>query len=562
MMRKVLILVLLSLVFCAWLIADDYVLGNGTQSQNYVPIAGASNYNWSKFFFTASELQAAGMTGTVQITKIGFQLIAGTWNNYITENQVVYLRESYDTAYPSSPSYANPSGYTPVFSGTISWSGPGWVMITLTNPYSYTYNNNPNYPNGIEILWENRDGSASTPAPKFAYTATSNYSAAYKTNTSSFPTSSGTRNKNRPNIWFMSPATDVPNPAVIVSPTDGASDVAIDANLIWSSGGGDPSDYLFSLWKTDPLVTLENNLVTTSNSYNPAFYFDYSTTYYWRVVPRNSFGPALACPTWSFTTVADPSITTFPWTENFDGANFPPNSEWQIRQGVLTDPVNLTPSSIWDQDDWLNIAGTDQAAAVNIWGTITNWLITPLLNITDDSQSLIFDLAFLKYNQPPTGIPPALTGVDDRFAVLIGDGFTWSTANIVREWNNSGSEYVLNELSPWGQRITIPLTGHTGHIRIAFYAGSTLSNADNDFMINNLFVGSFLAEPEVSVAYNHDLNSCILSWNAVSDATGYDVYCADSPNGTWDLLGSTADPGYTAPILSDKRFYRVVATKP
>ncbi len=557
-MHKYLILVLFSLVFCAWLIADDYVIGNGTQSQNYVPIAGASNYNWSKFFFTASELQAAGMTGTVQITKIAFKLVGGTWSNYITDNQKIYLGYFYDSNYASNTSYPGTANHTQVFNGSISWSGPGWLTITLDTPY----NHNSAY--GMQILWENRDGSKTAGPPKFEYTSTSsNYRAVYKNSDTSYPTStSGTKTYNRPNICFISPATDVPNPAVAVAPPNGETGVGIDANLSWSSGGGQPDDYLFSLWKADPLETYENNLVTTSTSYNPAFYFDYNTTYYWRVIPRNSFGPALGCPTWSFTTMADPSIATFPWTENFDGTSFPPNSDWLIKQGVLTDPINLTPSTVWDQDDWLNIAGTDKAAAVNIWDTITNWLITPLFNITDDSQSLVFDLAFLKYNQPPTGIPPALTGVDDRFAVLIGDGFTWSTANIVREWNNSGSEYVLNELSPWGQKVIIPLTGHAGHVRIAFYAGSTLNNADNDFMINNLFVGQYLSEPAVSAEYSYDLDACVLSWSAVSGATGYDVYYADTPNGTWNLLGSTASPGYTAPCLTDKRFYRVVATKP
>lgn len=557
-MRKALILVILSLIFCTWLKADDYYIGTGTGTQNYVPLYGYNNYGWSKFFFTADELQSAGMSGTVQITRIAFSLSGGTWNNYVTDNQQVYFRYFYDSSYASTAAnYPGTSGFTQVYNGSISWNGPGWVVINLDTPY----NHNSQW--GIEILWENRDGSKTAGPPKFNYTSTSsNYRAVYKYSDSSFPTSSGSRTYNRPNICFMSPATDVPNPAVVVSPLNGATDVAIDANLSWTSGGGQPDDYLFSLWKADPLVTYENNLVTTSTSYNPNFYFEYGTTYYWRVIPRNSFGPALGCPTWSFTTLADPSITAFPWTENFDGTGFPPSSDWQIKAGVLTDPVNLTPSSIWDQDDWLNIAGTDQAAAVNIWGTVTNWLITPLFNITDDSQVLMFDLAFLKYNQPPTGIPPALTGVDDRFAVLIGDGFTWSTANIVREWNNSGSEYVLNDISPWGQRIIIPLTGHTGHLRIAFYAGSTLSNADNDFMINNLFIGSYLAEPQVSAVYNYDLDACILSWNEVSGATSYDVYDAGTPTGTWNFLGNTLTPGFEAGCFNAKRFYRVVAKRP
>lgn len=558
MMRKILVLIFITLALSTWLCADDFTIGTGTNNQNFVPLCGYSNYGWSKFFFTADELQAAGMSGTVQITKIAFYLISGTWENYVTDNQLVYFRYFYDSTYGSTAAnYPGTSGFTQIYSGSVSWNGPGWTTITLSTPINFDSSW------GMEILWENRDGSKTAGPPKFAYTSTSsNYRAVYKYSDTSFPTTSGTRVYTRPNIRFSSPVTDVPNPAVAMSPTNGATGVAIDSNIGWTSGGGDPTDYLFSLWKADPLVSYETNLVTTSTTYDPAFYFDYSTTYYWRVIPRNSFGPATDCPTWSFTTVADPAITTFPWTENFDGTSFPPNSNWQRKGGLLQDPVVLAGSGIWDQRNWLNISGTDKAAWIDIWGTVVHeWLITPLLNITDDSQSLVFDLAFLKYSQPPTGIPPALTGVDDRFAVLIGDGFTWSTANIVREWNNSGSQYVLNDLSPWGQKVVIPLTGHTGHLRIAFYGESSVTNADNDIMVNNLFVGQFVAQPVVSASYNYDLDACILSWEPVSSATSYDVYYADTPNGTWNLLDNTVTAGYVAGCFTDKRFYKVIAKK-
>ncbi len=557
-MQKVLILVLLSLVFGLGLYADDYYVGDGTGNQNYVPLYGYSNYSWSKFFYTADELQAAGMTGTVQITKIAFNLVNTNWTTYVTDNQKIFIGYFYDSNYASNTSYPGTANHTQVYNGTITWTSPGWMVITLDAPYSH------NSAFGMQILWENRDGSKLSGPPKFTYTNTSsNYRAVYKTSDSGFPTStSGSRTYNRPNICFITPATDVPNPAILPNPADATTGVAITTGMSWSSGGGEPVDYLFSLWKTDPLVTIENNLVLTTTSYSPAAYLDYGTTYYWRVIPRNGFGPALDCPTWSFSTMADPSITAFPWTENFDGTEFPPTDDWQRKGGVLADPVVLTGSSVWDQDDWLNISGADQAAWINIWGNLNGWLITPLLNISDDSQALVFDLAFLKYNQPPTGTPPALTGVDDRFAVLIGDGYTWSTANIVREWNNSGSEYVLNELNPWGQKVVIPLTGHSGRIRIAFYAGSTLTNADNDFMINNLYVGPYLSEPLVSVAFNPDLEACELSWPAISGAVSYDVFYADAPNATWSFLVNTITPGYVDTGVANKRFYKVVAKNP
>ena len=557
-MRKYVIIILL-LFSLSILAAEDYIIGTGTGNQNYIPFYGGNNYSWSRFFFTADELLAAGMTGTVEISKIGFQLAVNTFENYVTNDQRIYIREFYDETYPSSPQYVNPSGYPIAYQGTISWTSPGWVFIQLTNPYTYTYNGGSPVPYGIEILWENRDGSAQSPYPRFTYTQASENRAAYKYNNDYFPTGSGTKTKSRPNVWFISPATTVPNPAVNPVPANEATGVEITTNLKWTSGGGDPVDYLVSLYRTDPLTFIVNNQVTTSTTYILPTLLDYSTTYYWRVIPRNSFGNAVACPAWSFTTMADPSIMNYPWTENFDGSSFPPNSDWLRRGGDLVDPIQLGGNSLWEQDDWLNIAGTDKAARINIWGNLNGWLITPQFLFTEDSDYLYFDLALLKYNQNPNGTPPDTTGLDDRFAVLISDGYTWSTSNIVREWNNTGSPYVLNDINPWGERICIPLNGLTGHKRIAFFAGSTTSNADNDFMINNLYVGPLvLSKPEVQLSQTGD-NNCVLSWNVVYGASGYDIYSSDLPTGPWNFVISTTANQYRFIAGTSKQFFQVKA---
>ena len=250
-MRKLFIIISISMMFTCFLNADDFLIGNGNANQNYVPFYGYNKYGWSKFFYTAAEMQAAGMSGTVQINKIAFNLIGGSWDAYVMGNQQIYFRYSYDESYASSAtSYPGTASFTQVFNGTTTWSGPGWVFITLDTPYNHNTNWN------LEILWENRYGNKTAGPPKFQSTDLDNsiYRAVYKYNDSSFPTTSGTRLSKRPNITFITPATDVPNPAVISSPLDGAINVDVDASLKWSTGGGDPADYLFSLWKLDPLV--------------------------------------------------------------------------------------------------------------------------------------------------------------------------------------------------------------------------------------------------------------------------------------------------------------------
>lgn len=51
---------------------------------------------------------------------------------------------------------------------------------------------------------------------------------------------------------------------------------------------------------------------------------DYATKYNWKVVPYNDNGEAQNVEMWSFTTMADQTVSTFPYQESFEGEKFPP----------------------------------------------------------------------------------------------------------------------------------------------------------------------------------------------------------------------------------------------
>ncbi len=537
------------------LFAGDFRVGTGSSSEYYVPLYGNANYSWTKNMYLNSELVTAGMTTATTIKKIAFYV--SNVSSYTTLNQTIYMGYNYNTSYSGFTSYPTSyTGYTQVYNGSITWTA-GWCEITLTTPYTYdpTLYMSPS----LEILWENRDGTAQTPYPKFNYTSSSN-KCVYKTG-STYPTGSGTLYSNRPNIWLMSDPTDVPPPASAVLPTNGATGVEINTNLSWSSNGGQPDSYKVFIGSDNPPYNIVSGEDVYTNTFDIAGYLDYATTYYWRIVPHNSFGYAMDCPVWSFTTRADPTIYTFPWTENFDGAF--PATNWEKHAGILTDPMVWGVDNLckWEQDDWLNITGTDKAAKLELqMSDYTGWLVTPPLNITSDLFQLQFDLALLKWNQTPTGTPPTTTGTDDRFVVLIGDGFSWSTANIVREWNNTGSPYVLNNIPMAGQTITIPINVPSGHYRIAFYAGSTVMNADNDLMVNNVVVKEVLNTPVVSIAVDTDAGEVKLTWDSVPEAVNYLIYAASSPNGTYTQIGTTNDTQYVITNPDPKQFYKILAT--
>jgi hypothetical protein len=172
--------------------------------------------------------------------------------------------------------------------------------------------------------------------------------------------------------------------------------------------------------------------------------------------------------------------------EEFNNSGVP--SGWTGYSGLVDDVLNgtatLSPYSSWSTNDKalgqynmkLNIYGTDRKY----------WLVTPEFNLS--REDLSFDLALTDYgNADP--IEDATQQADDRFVVLIYANEAW---HILREWNNSGSEYVYNNISTTGENVTIDLSAYNGKsVKIAFYGESTVgNNGDNDLHIDNVFCGT------------------------------------------------------------------------
>ena len=110
--------------------------------------------------------------------------------------------------------------------------------------------------------------------------------------------------------------------------------------------------------------------------------------------------------------------------------------------------------------------------------------MTPEFNL---NQDLSFDLALTAYNSE-NPIANDTLQADDRFVVLSYANDAWT---LLREWNNSGSEYVYNAISATGENVTIDLSSYYGEdVKIAFYGESTASGGDNDLHIDNVICGT------------------------------------------------------------------------
>ncbi len=115
------------------------------------------------------------------------------------------------------------------------------------------------------------------------------------------------------------------------TPADAAVDVPVgDVPFSWTAPatGGTPDSYDMYYGTTASDVTnFVGNFPTTSADITLT---GYSTTFYWKIVPKNAGGVATGCSVWSFTTIAPPpvpandacstaiAVTTFPYDNSQD----------------------------------------------------------------------------------------------------------------------------------------------------------------------------------------------------------------------------------------------------
>ena len=110
-------------------------------------------------------------------------------------------------------------------------------------------------------------------------------------------------------VWSFTTQGSVVNPpsqATSPSPSNGASNVLVNAASSWSNGGGATSyDLYFGTDATPDSGEFIGN--QSSTSWDPPGNLAYSTVYYWRVDAKNSGGTTTGA-VWSFTTQSAPAL--------------------------------------------------------------------------------------------------------------------------------------------------------------------------------------------------------------------------------------------------------------
>ena len=286
---------------------QDVSIGTGTGT-NRSPFGTAYGYERDATLYTAAEIGNLPQP----IRSLAWYATA----NVSTVTPVkIYLKATTSSILPNVNWAGTISGATLVYNGSISSiSANAWMNIVLTSAFSLPSGNN------LMVMIETNWGGSGNGGSGGAFRNT-NYSPVntlhkYWFSNTAPPTSVGNYDILRANIRLSSSnsVTALPNPAVCTAPLSGANAVPLNSTLSWTSGGGTVTGYKLYLGTDGSGLTTPSNLVYgldlgTITSYTLPVSFDYSTTYYWRVIPYNNAGAALGGNIWIFTTVSEPILS-------------------------------------------------------------------------------------------------------------------------------------------------------------------------------------------------------------------------------------------------------------
>ena len=244
----------------------------------------------------------------------------------------------------------------------------------------------------------------------------------------------------------------------------------------------------------------------------------------------------------NFTTAA-----SFPYAQDFSGGTSLPTG-WKLYTGAFNDETGtatLSSASYGWSVGTSNAVLDGNNAYANIYSTgCYKWMVTPAIPMPAGAR-ITFDVAYTAYSG--TAANPQTTGTDDRFIVLASTD-NMATWTVLRKWDNAGSEYVLNDLTPTTLSLNFDMADYAGtDLIIAFYAESTVSNTDNNIHVDNV-VFELVPDCErpTNLAVNYEGGtSATFTWTENGTATSWDLqYSTDAEFTTYTQQQVDGTPTY------------------
>lgn len=229
-------------------------------------------------------------------------------------------------------------------------------------------------------------------------------------------------------------ATSAPVATSPVTPADNATDVVNSSLVLSWKEAQFAESYKVSLGTASNTFDLIDSQVVTGTTL-AAPRLDYNTKYYWKVVPCNSYGEASDVDVWSFKTMNDQSIKTFPHFEGFEDRDNELPLGWNVINEGST-KWQITKISPYD--------GKQSAFAQGNTSGTEATLVTPEIVLPADDDITI---TFFWGNNPPAALSKDTTGASTNTTIEsdgievsyfeINDGSGWTTLKLI----SKDSEY-------------------------------------------------------------------------------------------------------------------------
>ena len=410
---------------------------------------------------------------------------SGTQRNFLPKTTFTYIPGGPVTCpRPTDLAYSNLTATSVDLSWTAGGSEPEWTLSVngtemtgiTANPYTLTV----------------------TPETSYAVKVQANCAAddpSYWSNTVSFTT-----------------------PASCIAPSSLAvvegSITPTSAQIGWTANNGE-TEWTIDVNGTEITGVTENPYTLTN--------LTSGTSYTVKVKANCSADDASA---WSATTTFF-TLYGIPFVEQFPNSSIPVN--WTRYSGLLEGVMGGTETLNTTSSGWY--FGTsngvfDTHTRLNIYGSsVKYWLVTPSL-MMEDNVRLTFDLALTTYSGTLTPVDQTQQA-DDKFVVLVttDNGTTWE---ILRQYDNAGSEFIYNNIATEGEFVSFDLSSYAGqNIAVAFYGESTASGGDNNLHIDNVRMDYIPAceAPTALQVSDVTATTAVLSWteNNATAATAWTI---------------------------------------
>ena len=326
-------------------------------------------------------------------------------------------------------------------------------------------------------------------------------------------------------------------------PADGESDQPLSGTLSWSNPG-QTEFYVLYLGSATDNYDIVNGMTLTETSYDYSG-LTYSTDYFWKVVPGNSFGNATGCPEWSFTTLDDPAITSFPWSEDFEGAM---PLGWTIIENNTNNQVTLSNTQNHTTGGTYSLRFSSYSSTSS--NDYTQYLISPEINLSSISDPEFSFWHFL-YNN---------TNADDELYFGVSTtgtdttSFTWTDlTSILSRGNWVSSAFDLSAYE-----------GQTIHIALKY---DTAGDDEYYIYVDDASIYSAATPPScATVASPADAETDVLEtgtlvWNEAGNTDYYTLYlgtAADNYDVVNGMTLTATSYAYSGLSFDSSYFWKVV----